>query len=160
MKELLEIFRYRLLWLNIFLLIISAFLMFEFNWLSLLTFALLINLYDILGYHFTLIRRSTQLPEKVIIKAYRFHQLLFEIIIILFIGFVIGWKYSITCAILKWFGLQDVLYYLILQKKIPEKFTWMKWTPFGILKGDLSGNEVIFQAAIGIIISILILIYS
>jgi hypothetical protein len=160
LKELFEIFRYHLLWLNIVLLIISAVMMFRYQSLSLVTFALLINLYDILGYHFTLIRRSTQLPDKIIIRAYRVHQLLFEILIIFFIAFVIGWKYAIGCAIIKWFGLQDILYYLVLQKKIPDKFTWMKWTPFGILKGDLSKNEVIFQAAVGIIISILILLLN
>lgn len=157
MKELVSIFRYKLIWLNIILLIFSSALMFSYNFFSLVTFALAINLYDILGYHFTLIRRSTQLPDKIIIRAYRIHQLLFEILITLLIGLIAGWKYSIASLIIKWFGLQDILYYLFLQKKIPDKFTWMKWTPFGILKGDLSKFEVIFQSVIGIIISILII---
>jgi hypothetical protein len=132
--------------------------MFHYKIILLLAFVLLINLYDILGYHFTLIRRSTNVPDKVIVKAYRVHQLLFEILIAVLIGLLFGWQYSITCGILKWFGLQDLLYYLFLQKKIPDKFTWMKWTPFGIIKGDLSKFEVIFQATIGIIIAILIII--
>jgi hypothetical protein len=131
--------------------------MFSYNFFSLVTFALAINLYDILGYHFTLIRRSTQLPDKIIIRAYRIHQLLFEILITLLIGLIAGWKFSIASLIIKWFGLQDILYYLFLKKKIPDKFTWMKWTPFGILKGDLSKFEVIFQSVISIIISILII---
>ncbi|MGQ9798115.1 MAG: hypothetical protein ACUVRG_02310 [Ignavibacterium sp.] len=101
MKELFEILRYRLFWLNIFLLIISALMMFHYHFLSLITFALLINLYDILGYHFTLIRRSAQLPDKIIIRAYRVHQLLFEILFMLFIAFVIGLKYAISCSIIK-----------------------------------------------------------
>ncbi|BDQ01627.1 MAG: hypothetical protein KatS3mg036_0798 [Ignavibacterium sp.] len=158
MKELFEIFRYRLLWLNLILVALSIVLMFHYKIISLLAFVLLINLYDILGYHFTLIRRSTHVPDKVIVKAYRVHQLLFEILIAVLIGLIFGWQYSITCAILKWFGLQDLLYYLFLQKQIPDKFTWMKWTPFGIIKGDLSKFEVIFQATIGIIIAILIII--
>ncbi|MEP0860242.1 MAG: hypothetical protein HRF52_02255 [Ignavibacterium sp.] len=158
MKELFEIFRYRLLWLNLILVALSIVLMFHYKIILLLAFVLLINLYDILGYHFTLIRRSTNVPDKVIVKAYRVHQLLFEILIAVLIGLLFGWQYSITCGILKWFGLQDLLYYLFLQKKIPDKFTWMKWTPFGIIKGDLSKFEVIFQATIGIIIAILIII--
>lgn len=158
MKELFEIFRYRLLWLNLILVALSIVLMFHYKIISLLAFVLLINLYDILGYHFTLIRRSSQVPEKIIVKAYRVHQLLFEILIAVLIGLLLGWQYSITCAILKWFGLQDLLYYLFLQKQIPGKFTWMKWTPFGIIKGDLSKFEVIFQATIGIIIALLIII--
>lgn len=158
MKELFEIFRYRLLWLNLILMAISMVLMFHYKIISLLAFVLLINLYDILGYHFTLIRRSTNVPDKVIVKAYRVHQLLFEILIAVLFGLLFGWQYSIACGILKWFGLQDLLYYLFLQKQIPDKFSWMKWTPFGIIKGDLSKFEVIFQATIGIIIAILIII--
>lgn len=117
----------------------------------------MINLYDILGYHFTLIRRTKQLPEKVIIKAYRIHQLLFESLLVVLLGVLFGWQHSLGCVIIKWFGIQDILYYLFLQRKIPEKFTWMKWTPLGILKGDLSNIEVIFQGTIGFIIAILII---
>lgn len=158
MKEVLEIFRYRLLWLNFILLVVSAVLMFNYNIISLVTFALMINMYDILGYHFTLIRRTTKLPDKVIIKAYRIHQMMFEFLAAILIGLMVGWEYSIGCVIIKFFGVQDALYYLFLQKKFPDKFTWMKWTPLGIIKGDLSKFEVIFQTAIGIIISILIII--
>lgn len=133
--------------------------MFQHKIISLLTFALIINLYDILGYHFTLIRRSTQVPEKIIVRAYRFHQLLFEMLIVVLIGFFFGWNYSVGCGILKWFGFQDLLYYLFLQKRIPDKFTWMRWTPFGLIKGDLSKFEVIFQSVIGIIIALSIIIF-
>lgn len=132
--------------------------MFLIPFLSVVTFMLLINLYDILGYHFTLIRRTTQLPPIIFIRAYRIHQFLYEVLLILFIGLLFNPKFSIVCIILKWFGLQDILYYLFLQKEIPEKFTWMKWTPFGFIKGDLSKFEVIFQVTIGIIIAILIII--
>ncbi len=158
LKEILEILRYRLVWFNILLLIVSAVLMFEYKILSLLTYTLIINLYDILGYHFTLIRRSTRLPDKVIIRAYRIQQLIFEILVALFIALIFGLKYFISSLILKWFGIQDAMYYIFLQKQFPGKFTWMQWTPFGLIKGDLSDFEVIFQIVIGIIIAVLILI--
>ena len=158
MKELIEIIKYRLIWFNILLLIVSTALMFEYKIFSILTYALIINLYDILGYHFTLIRRGTQLPDKVIISAYRIHQMMFEILAAVLIGLIIGWEYSIACLIIKFFGVQDAFYYLFLQKKFPGKFTWLKWTPFGIIKGDLSKFEVIFQTTIGIIIATLIII--
>lgn len=132
--------------------------MFEYKVFSLMTFVLVINLYDILGYHFTLIRRSTQLPGKVIIKAYRIHQLIFEVLVAVLLGLLIGWTYSISCGILKWFGTQDILYYLFLKKELPKKFTWLKWTPFGIIKGDLSKFEVIFQVVIGIILALMVII--
>ncbi|MFN3873879.1 MAG: hypothetical protein ACK4R9_12845 [Ignavibacterium sp.] len=158
MKELIEIFKYRLVSLNILLVTVSAVLMFEFKVFSLLTFVLAINLYDILGYHFTLIRRSTQLPDKVIIKAYRVHQLIFEILVIVLLGLLIGWTYSINCGIMKWFGTQDILYYIFLKKELPNKFTWMKWTPLGMIKGDLSKFDVIFQVIIGIILALIIIL--
>jgi len=158
LKELIEIIKYRFIWVNILLVILSSALMFEYKVFSLMTFVLVINLYDILGYHFTLIRRSTQLPEKVIIKAYRIHQLIFEVLVAVLLGLLIGWTYSISCGILKWFGTQDILYYLFLKKELPKKFTWMKWTPFGMIKGDLSKFEVIFQVVIGIILALMVII--
>ena len=59
---------------------------------------------------------------------------------------------------MKLFGLQDVLYYLFLQKELPEKWTWMKWTPLGFLKGNLSKNEILIQAVTGIVIAVILLL--
>ncbi len=158
MKEIIEILKYRLVLLNFLLSIFFGILLFIEPVFSLLTFLLVINIYDILGYHFVLIRRTTQLPPKVIIRAYRINQILFEILVIVLIGIGFGVKYSIGCLVMKWLGVQDTLYYLFLQKPLPDKFTWMKWTPLGIIKSNLSRFEVIFQSAIGIIIALLIVI--
>lgn len=158
MKEIIEILKYRYVLLNFILILLSGVLTFILPVFSVVTFLLVINIYDILGYHFVLIRRTTQLPPKVIIRAYRINQILFEILFLILIGIEFGAIYSIGCLVIKWFGVQDILYYLFLQKSLPDNFTWMKWTPFGIIKGDLSRFEVIFQSVIGIIISILIII--
>jgi hypothetical protein len=98
------------------------------------------------------------MPEKEIIKAYRINQLMFDLMLLIILGLVFGWIISLCCAILKLFGVQDITYYLFLQKPLPENWHWLKWTPFGLLKKILSKKEVITQAIIGVIISYGILI--
>jgi len=119
---------------------------------------LLSNLFDILGYHFSLIRRTNQLPEKIIISSYRINQFMFDLLLLIIIGIQFSWIASLAGWIMKEFGLQDVFYYLFLQEKLPDKWTWMKWTPLGFLKGNLTKNEIIVQAIPGTIIGIIILI--
>lgn len=121
-------------------------------------FILLSNLYDILGYHFTLIRRATTMPEKEIIKAYRINQLMFDLIFFVALGLIFGWIPAISGITLKFFGLQDILYYLFLQKSLPEQWHWLKWTPLGSLKKILTKKEVIVQAIFGVIFSFALLI--
>jgi hypothetical protein len=98
------------------------------------------------------------MPEQEIIKAYRINQLMFDLTLLIIIGLVFGWIISLCCAILKLFGVQDITYYLFLQKPLPEKWHWLRWTPFGFVKKILSKKEVIAQAVLGAIISFVILI--
>jgi hypothetical protein len=158
MNEVINILKYRLVWLNVLLVLITTAISFyEFRFAA-LVFILLSNLYDILGYHFSLIRRSNQLPEKIIIRSYRINQLMYDILLLILIGFLFDWIASLAGWIMKQFGLQDVLYYFFLSKKLPEKWTWMKWTPLGFIKGNLSKNEILIQAFIGVFISLIILV--
>jgi len=158
-NDLIKILKYRLLWLNIFLIALFTFLSFLVFEVSAFLFVLISNLFDILGYHFTLIRRTKEIPDKIIVKSYRVNQLLFDVLLLLLIGIQFSWIASIAGWIMKLFGLQDVFYYLFLKEKLPEKWNWMKWTPFGWFKGDLTKNEIIIQSIIGIIIAVLILIF-
>ena len=121
-------------------------------------FILISNLFDILGYHFTLIRRTTTMPEQEIIKAYRINQLMFDAMLLIFLGLLFGWVPALCGVILKLFGAQDVTYYIFLKKSLPGNWHWLKWTPFGLLKKILSKKEIITQAIIGVIISYGILI--
>lgn len=123
-----------------------------------LLFLLVSNLFDILGYHFTLIRRTTTMPEQEIIKAYRINQLMFDVILLIILGLLFGWVPALCGAILKIFGAQDISYYIFLQKSLPEKWHWLKWTPLGSIKKILTKNEVIFQAIIGLVICVVILL--
>lgn len=121
-------------------------------------FILISNLFDILGYHFTLIRRTTTMPEQEIIKAYRINQMMFDLMLLIILGLVFGWLLALCGALLKLFGMQDITYYIFLQKPLPKKWHWLNWTPFGLFKKILSKKEVIIQTVLGTIISFVILI--
>ena len=94
------------------------------------------------------------MPEKEIIKAYRINQLMFDVMLFIFLGLLFGWIPALCGAILKFFGVQDITYYIFLQKPLPEKWHWLRWTPLGSIKKILTKNEVITQAIIGVIISV------
>ena len=121
-------------------------------------FLLASNLFDILGYHFTLIRRTTVMPEGEIIKAYRINQLMFDLMLFVVLGLTFGWIPALAGVILKFFGLQDILYYIFLQKQLPEQWHWLRWTPFGLLRKTLTKEQVVIQALIGVIISFITII--
>ena len=158
MNELINILKYRLVWLNLILCIIFLILSFYFFESAALLFVLLSNLFDILGYHFSLIRRTTQLPEKIIIHSYRINQFMYDMLLLIIIGIQFDWVAALAGWILKQFGLQDIFYYLFLKTSLPQKWTWMKWTPLGFFKGNLSRNEIIIQAITGIVIAVTLLI--
>ena len=158
MNELINILKYRLVWLNLILCIIFLILSFYLFEFSALLFVLLSNLFDILGYHFSLIRRTTQLPEKIIIHSYRINQFMYDVLLLIIIGIQFDWVAALAGWILKQFGLQDILYYLFLKTSLPQKWTWMKWTPLGFFKRDLSRDEIIIQALTGIVIATTLLI--
>lgn len=99
------------------------------------------------------------MPEREIIKAYRINQLMFDVMLYVVLGLIFGWIPAFAGVILKIFGLQDIFYYLFLQKPLPEQWHWLKWTPFGLFKTILTRKEVIAQAVIGIIISLAVLIF-
>ena len=158
MNELINILKYRLVWLNLILCIVFVILSFYLFEAAAFLFVLLSNLFDILGYHFSLIRCSSALPEKIIIRSYRINQFLFDLLLLVLIGIQFDWISAIAGWIMKLFGLQDVFYYLFLKENLPLRWNWMKWTPLGWFKGDLTKNEIVFQSFVGIFIAIILLI--
>jgi hypothetical protein len=158
MNEFKNILKYRLVWLNLLLCFFFTIISFYFFEAAALLFVLLSNLFDILGYHFSLIRRTNQLPEKIIIHSYRINQFMYDVLLLIIIGIQFDWIASLAGWIMKLFGLQDVFYYLFLKEKLPLKWNWMKWTPLGWFKGDLTKNEIVIQSIFGIGIALVILI--
>lgn len=158
MNEFINILKYRLVWLNLVLCIVFTILSFYFFEFASFLFVLVSNLFDILGYHFSLIRRTNQLPEKIIIHSYRINQFMYDVLLLLIIGIQFDWIAALAGWILKQFGLQDIFYYLFLQTSLPQKWTWMKWTPLGFFKGNLSRNEILIQVTVGIFLAIALLV--
>ncbi len=158
MTEIKNILNYKLVWLNALLCLLLGVISFFYFKAAAFLFVLLSNLFDILGYHFSLIRRTKQLPEKIIIHSYRINQFMYDVLLLIIIGIQFDWIAAIAGWILKQFGLQDVFYYLFLKTQLPQKWTWMKWTPLGFFKGDLTKNEIVIQAGVGIGISVILLI--
>jgi hypothetical protein len=98
------------------------------------------------------------MPEQEIIKAYRINQLMFDAMLLIFLGLLFGWVPALCGVILKLFGVQDVTYYIFLKKSLPEKWHWLKWTPLGWFKNILTKKEVIFQVVVGLAICAIILL--
>lgn len=157
MKEIIQIFKYKLVGLNLILVIISSIIMFYVEYFAPVFFILISNIYDILGYHFALIRRTKVMPEKLIITSYRITQLMFDLTLLILLAVLFNPVISLSAAVLKLFGMQDVLYYIFLQMNLPEKWTWLRWTPFGLLFGKLSKRIVFTQVFLGILIAVLML---
>ena len=158
MNEFINILKYRLVWLNLLLCIVFTILSFYFFETAAFLFVLLSNLFDILGYHFSLVRRTNQLPEKIIIHSYRINQFMYDLLLIIIIGMQFDWIAALCGWIMKQFGLQDILYYIFLKISLPQKWSWMKWTPLGFIKGNLTRMEIITQAILGVLIAVVLLI--
>ena len=158
MNEFINILKYRLVWLNLLLCIVFTILSFYFFETAAFLFVLLSNLFDILGYHFSLVRRTNQLPEKIIIHSYRINQFMYDLLLIIIIGVQFDWLAALCGWIMKQFGLQDILYYIFLKISLPQKWSWMKWTPLGFIKGNLTRVEIITQAILGVLIAVVLLI--
>jgi len=159
MKDLLSILKYERIAFNVVLVILFMVLVYYSAFAVPVLFILASNLYDILGYHFILIRRLDYIPEKEYVKSYRIIQLMFDITLMLLLGVSFGWMPSLCGGVLKIFGVQDLLYYIFLKKPFPKIWTWLKWTPLGFFKRKLNLSEVVIQAFAGIILSALFLLH-
>ena len=158
MKDLISILKYERITLNVVLTLLFIGFVYYSPFAVPVLFILASNLYDILGYHFILVRKLEYLPEKEFIRSYRIIQLMFDITLILLLGVSFGWIPSLCGGLLKIFGVQDFLYYIFLKKPFPKIWTWLKWTPLGFFKQKLTLPEVVIQAFAGIILSALILL--
>lgn len=159
MKEIFDILKYKCIASNVIFMIFFMPLNYFTDAAVPIFFILTSNLYDILGYHFILVRREDFLPEKEYVRSYRVIQLMFDITLIMLLGISFGWIPALCGGLLKIFGVQDLLYYVFLKKTFPKIWTWLKWTPLGFFKQKLHLSEVIAQAIAGIILVVLILLH-
>jgi hypothetical protein len=163
----LKIISYKLLWINWILVFITLVSLFFTPIASPLFFVFYSNLFDVYGYYFVLRRLWTGEGSKDfalgynVVIAYRIIQHFFDYTLLILIWFVFGFKFAFAGWVMKMFGLQDVLFYKVLNIEPPKVWTWLKWTPFGFAENLLRGKGlenwlVIVQAGLGFLIYILI----
>lgn len=149
-------YEYKRLKLNFIFILLFIPLMFISVYFVPFFFLLISNFFDVLGYYFVLTRKGAEYPDKEIRTSYRIIQFLFDIITLFLLGVYFGITPALSGAVMKMTGAQDLLYYLFLKKDLPDKWTWMTFTPYGFIKKTILKKEVIIQAIMGVILAMLL----
>lgn len=119
---------------------------------------LLFTMFDLVGWEAVQPYYDT---DRKLVMAYRILQHTFLLMLFVLTWGLFGWTVAGAWILVWWFGGADILYYWIGQYLLPTAtWTWMKWTPLGIIKGDLSTLVVLIQAGVGMFIAILLLILT
>lgn len=113
---------------------------------------------DELYYHGYVLNNDAKILAKRMIPAYRILQATIQVSLLLVITLHFGLIYAMAAEILHWFAVQDLLYYWTVNVPLPKTWTWLHWTPFGILDGNLTNGQVITMSVLGLLISIVLLI--
>jgi hypothetical protein len=118
--------------LCILTLIASFFVMKEF--FTYVTFILLFNTFDVIGYG-NMINVRQDWENDGIIKPYRIMQTLFQIVTLIVVYYYAGTICLIACILGWWMGGCDLLYYIVLKEKFQEyDYWWMKgWSVWLVL---------------------------
>lgn len=140
--------------LGILLLVLS----FIYKPLALFGYLLVFNGFDLFGYRDCAEGIRHNYNYRTV--AYRIDQTLFQLFLLAFIWTAYGWQYAVLGEALHWFGWQDILYYLIGNYRLSKTWSWLGWTPLGIIKKKpLTKNEVVLQAIAGLGLVVGILYY-
>ena len=133
-----------------------------------LAFVLITNTFDLIGYGqiMEVVSNSTYYLSavsglySVIIPYYRIIQKLFNWLLVVTIWSITGnWIIAIACLCANFGGFQDVLYYLFGRYNFNQNYTWLRWTPLGMLIGDLNKWEFVIQGIVSfLLVSIILLI--
>jgi len=166
-NEFIKLVKFGNLFYNWILLFITLISLFFTPIASPLFFIFYSNLFDVYGYYFVLRRLWTSdgTSDYVfgynIVIAYRIIQNFFDYTLLALIWVLFGFKFAFAGWTLKMFGLQDILFYGVLEIEFPKVWTWLKWTPFGFVENLIRGKGlenwlVVVQTSLGIAIYILI----
>lgn len=147
--------------------------------LIILGFTFIFSLFDYFGYNIS--ARNGWVNEKLI-NSYRIIQTSVQIILTLIALFVFNWKVAVGFNLLWWTWNCDLLFYFIgdilgvygrgwfKSEVINNQVSWAWWTPYGIydlLKNGkqngnyriIKGSILLFQAFLGLILTIFISFY-
>lgn len=124
--------------------------------LATLSSIVLFSAFDAIGYY----RLGSNDKDKL--PYYRTLQVVFQHILTAFLLFLFGWKFAVIYTVAWWFGVCDILYYIILRQNYFDygPMFWLWWTPIGIVsklfKTDVLPIVATVQAVIGLCISVLL----
>lgn len=119
--------------------------------------------FDAVGYHHLYISGSGTSPvRRDRLVSYRTLQFVFQHILtfLLYLGF--GWESAFLYNVLWWFGVGDLLYYVLLKQDYTKygPMFWLWWTPLGlilrVLNKDVTPKQATTQALIGSVISVVL----
>jgi hypothetical protein len=104
---------------------------------------------------------------KATILNYRVIQTAFQLFLIATLVLSAGWLSAIGFIFIHWFGTQDILYYIIGNFDFPKYWTWLNWTPLGIVwkrdvdkKKRISNKYILIQALVGVILTTVLYLIS
>lgn len=137
-----------------------------------LAFVLMTNMFDLLGYgqimqpiydadKMSLDKYAIESRiYKEVLPYYRIIQKLFIFQLANYVWILTdNWVIALACLCSNFGGFQDVLYYFFGRYNFNQDYTWLKWTPLGMLLGDLNKTEFIIQGIVSFGL-IIILIWS
>jgi hypothetical protein len=128
---------------------------------------LLFSSMDAIGYFHLVWGGDQSIPvnnQKSRLVSYRFIQVGFQTLVSAILYFNMGFMGVVSFNILWWFGLCDVIYYILLKQRFIDydDMFWLWWTPAGILQkigviSRVTGTTMLIQSIIGIIVTALIM---
>lgn len=128
-----------------------------------LAFVLLTNAFDLIGYGNIqqIVSEYDPLLYGTTVPYYRIIQKLYNFTLAGLIWSITGnWIIALGCLCANFGGFQDLLYYIFGRYNLNQNYTWLKWTPLGMLIGDLNKWEFVIQGLVsfGMVITALIII--
>lgn len=162
-----NIVKYAIL-LSISLIAFAVSIYFKCGYLASVAFVFLFTVFDTIGWG-EAIHNKERYHDKSIVIPYRFMQNIFMYFGFFSLWFIFGWKSTAAAAIMWWFGVCDVLYYLLLPFPLRRivndqlyDYDWMKnWSVHLVISVIIPGyicdrTMFIILSVLGIILSILI----
>ncbi|NLH60104.1 MAG: hypothetical protein GX452_01710 [Ignavibacteriales bacterium] len=116
-----------------------------------LAFVLLTNMFDLIGYGNIqqIIFEYDVNIYSVTLPYYRIIQKMFNWLLVATVWSITGnWIIALGCLCANFGGFQDLLYYIFGRYNLNQNYTWLRWTPLGMLIGDLNKWEFIAQGLI------------
>ena len=117
-----------------------------------LAFVLITNTYDLLGYGniMDVVNAYDHTVYHAVLPYYRIMQKIFNYVLMTGIVWQVtgSWLITLGCGLANIGGFQDVLYYAFGRYNFNQNYTWLKWTPLGMLIGDLNKWEFVIQGLV------------